>query len=185
MTAGHSESLAGVLAGTDVLLRHITSADEAEFIKLARASVDAHHPWMELPVTPEEFAVFVARYEPPVVNIGLAVCEQGSGVITGGINLNTIVRGRFQSASLGYWAFTPTSARGYMSQAIKLVLRYAFGDLGLHRLEANIQPGNHASIRLVERNGFRDEGFSPDYLFIDGAWRGHQRWAITREMVGW
>jgi ribosomal-protein-alanine N-acetyltransferase len=70
-----------------------------------------------------------------------------------------------------------------MAEAIKLVIGYAFGPLGLHRVEANIQPGNDASIRLVKRSGFRYEGYSPDYLFIDGAWRGHERWAITREMV--
>jgi ribosomal-protein-alanine N-acetyltransferase len=71
-----------------------------------------------------------------------------------------------------------------MTEALRLVVRYAFSGLGLHRLEANIQPGNAASIRLVQRCGFRNEGYSPHYLFIDGAWRGHERWAITREMTG-
>jgi ribosomal-protein-alanine N-acetyltransferase len=71
-----------------------------------------------------------------------------------------------------------------MSEALKLVVSYAFGELGLHRLEANVQPENAASIRLVQRSGFRNEGYSPHYLFIDGDWRGHERWAITREMAG-
>jgi [ribosomal protein S5]-alanine N-acetyltransferase len=70
-----------------------------------------------------------------------------------------------------------------MSEALALVLEYAFTELRLHRLEANIQPGNGASLRLIQRTGFRREGLAPAMLFIDGAWRDHERWAITREMT--
>jgi [ribosomal protein S5]-alanine N-acetyltransferase len=172
-----------LIRGPRVFLRRITAADAAEFTRLVRASTALHHPWMELPGTPETFAAFMTRYAPPVVNIGLAVCERGSGAMAGGFNINNIVYGRFQSAAIAYWAFAGTAGRGYMSEALGLVIRYAFGELGLHRLEANIQPGNEASIRLVRRYGFRREGYSPDYLFIDGAWRDHEHWAITQEMV--
>jgi ribosomal-protein-alanine N-acetyltransferase len=68
-----------------------------------------------------------------------------------------------------------------MAEGIELVLRHAFGALGLHRLEANIQPGNDRSIALAKRAGFRLEGFSPRYLKIDGRWRDHERWAILAE----
>jgi ribosomal-protein-alanine N-acetyltransferase len=170
-------------AGPRVALRPLTRRDEAEFTALARASTGLHQPWLQLPGTPEEFGAFVARFGDPEVNVGLAACDRAGGGLVGGININDIVRGRFQNGFLGYWAFAPSAGRGYLSEALPLAIRYAFHGLGLHRLEANIQPGNRASIRLAERCGFRNEGYSPDYLFIDGAWRGHERWAITREMI--
>ena len=103
--------------------------------------------------------------------------------MAGVININSIIRGRFQCGALAYAAFAPTAGQGYMSEGLDLVLRYAFEWLRLHRLEAQIQPGNHASLKLVRRSGFRKEGYSPDLLFIDGAWRDHERWAITSTML--
>jgi [ribosomal protein S5]-alanine N-acetyltransferase len=165
-----------------VMLRELTSADEDEFLGLARASAGLHHPWYTLPTTHEAFQAYLSRLSRPGTE-GRLVCLRDSGSMAGVIIVDSIIRGRFQSASLSYAAFAPAAGRGYMSEGLGLVLHYAFGELRLHRLEANIQPANQASLALVRRRGFRREGYSPDMLFIDGAWRDHERWAITREMT--
>jgi [ribosomal protein S5]-alanine N-acetyltransferase len=165
-----------------VMLRELNAADEEEFLGLARASVRLHHPWYTLPTTHEAFQAYLARLSRPSIE-GRLVCLRDSGAMAGVIIVDSIIRGRFQSASLSYAAFAPAAGQGYMSEGLGLVLRYAFGELRLHRLEANIQPGNRASLALVRRQGFRKEGYSPDMLFIDGAWRDHERWAVTREMT--
>ena len=99
----------------------------------------------------------------------------------GVVNVSEIVRAALQGAYLGYYAFQPHAGEGYMTEGLALVLRHAFRRLGLHRLEANIQPRNLASRRLVRRLGFRKEGFSRRYLKVGGRWRDHERWAIVRE----
>jgi ribosomal-protein-alanine N-acetyltransferase len=101
--------------------------------------------------------------------------------IVGFFNLSQIARGSLQSAYLGYAVGRPFAGQGYMRAGIALVLRHAFVTLRLHRLEANIQPDNKASIALASGAGFRREGFSPRYLKIGGRWRDHERWAILAE----
>jgi [ribosomal protein S5]-alanine N-acetyltransferase len=175
--------LAGEREGSSrVTLRPITGQDQDEFLELSRASVDLHHPWMSLPNTPEGFRAYLGRFD-HTTGQGLLICLRDTGAIAGTVNINTIVRGRAQCGSLAYAAFAPTAGQGYLSEGLGLVLRYAFEQLRLHRLEASIQPGNHASLNLVRRHGFRKEGLSPGLLFIDGAWRDHERWAITHDMV--
>jgi [ribosomal protein S5]-alanine N-acetyltransferase len=168
--------------GGRVVLRPVAAADQDEFLALARASAGLHHPWYAMPVTPGEFRAYLARYDQPATE-GFLVCLRDGGAIAGIVTVGSIVRGRFQSATLSYAAFAPAAGRGYMSEGLALVLEHAFTELRLHRLEANIQPANQASLRLIQRLGFRQEGYSPDMLFIDGAWRDHERWAITREMT--
>jgi len=104
-----------------------------------------------------------------------------SGRIVGVINVTEIVRGAFQSAYLGYYGMVGFSRKGLMTEALNAAARYAFDDLGLHRMEANIQPENAASIALVRRAGFKKEGFSPRYLCINGKWRDHERWALLAD----
>ena len=104
-----------------------------------------------------------------------------TGELAGVINLSEIVRGNFRSAYLGYYAFTPHDGQGWMAQGLALAIRDAFRRLRLHRVEANIQPGNKASLRLVKKLGFRREGYSPRYLKIGGRWRDHERWALLAD----
>ncbi len=87
----------------------------------------------------------------------------------------------FQNAYLGYYVDVNFAGQGLMSEGIRLAINHAFDTLGLHRVEANIQPENTNSINLVERLGFTKEGFSRRYLKINGKWQDHERWALTVE----
>ena len=169
--------------GSRTYLRAVTHADADEFVAASVASRDLHHPWVSAPQDTDAFAAYVDRVTDNPVKIGLVFCELADDRIGGSLNISNIVYGAFQCAALGYWAFAHAAGKGLMGDALDTVVRYAFGPLGLHRLEANVQPGNARSIALVKRHGFRLEGFSPDFLYIDGAWRDHERWAITAEMV--
>ena len=111
-----------------VILRELTAADEEDFLGLARASVGLHHPWYTLPTKPEAFEAYLARLSRPGTE-GRLVCLREGGAMAGVIIVDSIIRGRFQSASLSYAAFAPAAGRGYMSEGLSLVLRYAFGDL--------------------------------------------------------
>jgi ribosomal-protein-alanine N-acetyltransferase len=111
----------------------------------------------------------------------MLVCRQSDGAILGFFNLSNITRGLLQSAYLGYAVGKPYAGHGYMREGLGLVLRNAFVNMRLHRVEANIQPGNKASIALAQGAGFRREGFSPRYLKIGGRWRDHERWALLAD----
>jgi ribosomal-protein-alanine N-acetyltransferase len=92
--------------------------------------------------------------------------------------------GALKSAYLGYYAFKGSENKGLMAEGLGLVIELAFGELGLHRVEANIQPANLASIRLAQKVGLTKEGFSERYLYVAGQWRDHERWAMTAESLG-
>ena len=166
--------------GERVGVRRPTPADADEFVALMAASAGFHQPWGEYPTTGEKFAEYLARRQLPHEE-GFVVCERGGGAIVGVININAIVRGLFQSGYLGYYVGERFAGRGYMSEGLLLVTRYAFEELKLHRVEANIQPGNVASIALARKCGFRKEGYSPRYLMIGGEWRDHERWALLAD----
>lgn len=151
-------------------------ADDREaFLAAVAASRDLHHPWVSPPADAEAFESWRTR---PRERHRSWLVRDGD-VLVGAVSANEIVRGAFHSTYLGYYGFVGGTGGGRMTAGLGLVLTELFDQVGLHRAEANIQPGNHRSRALVERLGFRHEGFSPDYLFIDGAWRDHDRFAIT------
>ena len=150
-----------------------------EFLAAAARSRKLHRSWVSPPQTKKEFADYVKRCKTPT-HVGYWVRTE-KGDLAGVINISEIVRGSFLSGYLGYYAFVPHNGRGYMMRGLRAVIHRAFRQLRLHRLEANIQAENISSRRLVQRLGFRKEGFSPCYLKIEGRWRDHERWAVTVE----
>jgi ribosomal-protein-alanine N-acetyltransferase len=157
-----------------------TPADRDEFLELVRVSRDFQRPWTDPPADAAAFARLLQHNRGEDFDFSLLRRVSDSAII-GAFELSHIVRGGFQNAYLGYWIGAPYAGQGYMSDGMRLLLRRAFDELRLHRIEANIQPGNQPSLALVRRSGFRREGFSPRYLKIGGRWRDHERWAILAE----
>ena len=147
-----------------------------------RASRRAHRPWLYPPLDAEAYRAYLGRLDGER-KFGYLACRLDDDAIVGWLNVSEIVRGSLQGAFVGYGGIAAHAGRGYMTEALQLLVREAFGTLGLHRLEANIQPGNLASIALARRCGFEKEGFSPRYLKVGGRWRDHERWAIRADSV--
>ena len=163
-----------------VRIRPLGPRDAREFLAATRRSVALHRPWVRPPASPSTFRDYVAQGRRPSCE-RFVVCLRATSEIAGVVSLSEIVRGCFDSAYLGYYAFSPHDGRGLMEEGLRLVISRAFRVIGLHRLEANVQPGNRRSITLVRRLGFRREGLSPKYLKIGGRWRDHERWAILAD----
>ena len=151
-----------------------------DFLAMTTGSQKFHEPWVFPPTDLRRYKAYLERLDKGNAH-GFLVARLEDDSLAGVININDIVLGGFLSGSLGYYAAAPYSGRGYMSEGLALVLDQAFTALDLHRIEANIQPSNAASLSLVKRLGFRKEGFSPAFLRIDGEWRDHERWAILNE----
>jgi ribosomal-protein-alanine N-acetyltransferase len=151
-----------------------------EFISAMRDSRGLHHPWLIAPGDPEAWRRYLRRLQRDN-ETGYLVRLAGDNAICGVVNLNVITYEALCSAYLSYYAVQRYAGRGYMKEGLQQVIDLAFTDLGLHRLEANVQPGNERSIRLVESLGFECEGYSPRYLKINGKWRDHERWALLSD----
>jgi [ribosomal protein S5]-alanine N-acetyltransferase len=152
---------------------------EREFLTLARASRELHEPWVYPPRTRQAFRTYVERLSQGR-HAGYFVCAE-SGGLAGVININEMIMGGMCSGALGYYGFAATTGQGLMREGLALLLRRAFTRHGLHRLEANVQPGNLRSRILLEHHGFRCEGLALRLLKIEREWRDHERWALTIE----
>lgn len=169
-----------ILKGKKVYLRQPKAEDFYEFSESVKTSRNFHRGLVNPPVDRKSFDEYIARNEKPE-NEYFLICRVNDQAIAGAVNLSQIFRAGFQNAYLGYYLFEKFAGKGLMSEAVGLILSYSFKTLKLHRIEANVQPENTASIRVLKGIGFTKEGFSRKYLKISGKWRDHERWAIIAE----
>jgi len=154
-------------------------------VEAHRAAVlrSAHHlrPWN--PVEPDGLPDLLRRQGTDLRTY--LILDTADGGLVGTCNVANIVRGRFRNATLGYDSYLPYAGTGRMTEGMRLIVERCFaarpGGLGLHRLEINVQPDNGRSLAMAKRLGFRHEGFSPRMLFLNDAWRDHERFALTAE----
>ena len=163
-----------------VTIKKVSTDDCREIIAGNLSSIGVHEPWVYPCRDESSFFAYLAHCGGERCH-GFVARHWETGRVIGVVNLSEIVRGAFQNAYLGYYGMAGTQGRGLMSEAVGLALNYAFSRLGLHRVEANIQPENTRSIALAQRLGFRHEGHSRKYLQIGGVWRDHDRFAILSE----
>ena len=160
-------------------LRKPAPADAEEFVARVAAS-DHLAPWVQPPETVGAFRQWLTRGERHEIEQYL-VCDRADDSIAGFVNLNGIQRGAVQRATAGWAALAPYAGRGHLGDGLSLVLEVAFTQLRLHRVEADIQPGNERSRALARRCGLSLEGYSPRLVLVDGDWRDHERWAVNAE----
>lgn len=170
-----------------LLLRTPVASDREAFLAARATNQTYLQPWEPLraPESPDEgFARLLASAESDTTQRTFVFSRNGE--LLGGVSISNIARGPFQNATIGYWLVETAQGKGYMQEAVLAMLAHAFkaahaGGLGLHRVECNVMPRNARSIALARRVGFREEGFSPRYLQINGVWEGHLRFAMTAE----
>jgi len=154
--------------------------DEQAFLAAMRDSVGLHYPWVTAPKDHAGWQEYMARLEREN-EAGFLVRHLDDNTICGVINLSAITYEALSSAWISYFGVVDQAGKGYMTEGMLQVIRHAFDELHLHRLEANIQLENLASIALVKGVGFRYEGFARRLLKINGEWRDHERWAILAD----
>ncbi len=160
-----------------VVLNKVSVRDEAQFLTAARSSLALHKDWVAVPRTASAFRRYAAEMRTST-DLALLVRRRDTAELVGVVELQDIYKGNFCNAYVIYYAFSGHHRQGLMTEALLGIIELAFGKLGLHRLEANIQPSNRASRRLAKACGFRKEGLSRQFLKKGGEWRDHERWAL-------
>jgi len=172
-----------------VYVRPIVADDAPALLELRRRNQEFLRPWEPRGINP-----FPLTFEGIVASIERAqierdedrrytcgIFERDGDVLVGTVSLANVSRGAFQNATVGYFVDRDHNNKGYATEAVVLIVRIAFEQLGLHRVQAGVMPRNHASNRVMEKAGFRFEGYSPNYLQINGVWEGHNMYAFTVE----
>lgn len=178
-----------LLRGRNLILRLPQMRDYAAWYNLRRSSHDFLKPfeprWTEADLSRRVFAMRVKRArqeaEQGTDYTFFVFLDDGAETLVGGITLSNIRRRAAQFVSLGYWMGAPYAGRGLMTEAVGVALGFVFGTLDLHRVHAAFLPHNIASRRVLEKNGFVEEGFAERYLQIDGRWEDHVLMGLTRE----
>lgn len=174
----------GMLSGERVYLRAPGISDFEAWATLRAVSRDHLQPWeprwADDALTRDGYRRRLAWFERlRRQDLGEAwfIYLRRNDTLLGGITLSNLRRGASQCGELGYWIGQPHAGKGYMTEALALVVGHSFGPMKLHRLEAACVPENEASQRVLRRAGFRPEGVLREYLKIDGLWRDHQLYA--------
>jgi ribosomal-protein-alanine N-acetyltransferase len=163
-----------------VHLERPSARREREYLKAALRSRLLHRGYVVPASTPGEYRAYLRRARRSTQE-SFFVIDVESNELAGVVNINDIVRYAELSGRLGYYAFVPHAGKGLMREALAIVVERAFRELGLHRLEANVQPANRRSISLVQALDFTREGTVRGYLKIGNRWRDHERWALLKE----
>jgi ribosomal-protein-alanine N-acetyltransferase len=180
------------MSGSRVSLRALKTPDWETWRSVRIASRDWLEPWEPLgepgtpdPVTdPEAFKARCGAWERQRhfdAAYGFGIFVGKGATFVGEVSLGSVQRGPFQSANVGYWIGAEYAGQGYMPEAVAVILRFAFEELRLHRVEAAIVPRNGASRRVAEKLGLRDEGTALRFLQIRGVWEDHVRYGITAD----
>src|SRR5690349_15781642 len=186
-TVSFSEPLP-TIEGDGVYLRAPQMSDYSEWTTLREASRAFLTPWE--PTWPSDdlsrsaFRRRLRRYaedQRADTSYAFFLFRKADDALVGGLTIANVRRGVAQAGSLGYWMGEPFARRGYMTAAVKAIAPFAFGALGLHRIEAACIPTNKASSRLLEKCGFRHEGLARQYLCINGQWQDHLLYARLRD----
>lgn len=171
------------------MLRPLRRRDQAAWMRLRRANESWLRRWEASSPNPQagpppSFGSFVRDINSQArAGLALPFAIDVERQLVGQLTVSSIILGSLRSASIGYWVSEHVAGRGITPTAVAMAVDHCWYELGLHRIEINIRPENAASLRVVDKLGFRDEGVRERYLHIDGDWRDHRTFALTVEEV--
>ncbi|HVL89978.1 MAG TPA: GNAT family protein [Actinomycetota bacterium] len=174
--------------GDAVFLRPLALDDAEEFRDLRVRNREFFRPYEPL-MADSDFTPAAIRRQLEIsldedrsgMSYSFGIFDRAGGAMAGRIRLSNVFRGVWKNANVGYYVDQDHGGRGFATEAVRLVCRFAFSDADLHRVQAGVMPENERSIRVLEKAGMRREGLALRYLLINGAWRDHYLYAITAE----